>query len=118
MKIVINNHRKIFAIQAEFSKLFPALKLGFYAKPNNPKAAPSDKLILHSNHTLQDCRAVSKQGIMEMLPTMSITDLKNNFRDIFGLSVDIFQKAGQAADAITGSAFRNLAEVNKQYIVN
>ncbi|MEI7527177.1 MAG: hypothetical protein WCJ95_22695, partial [Mariniphaga sp.] len=83
MKIVINNYRKIYAIQAEFTKLFPALKLGFHAKPNNPKGAPSNKLIMHSNHTLSDCRAVRKQGIMEILPTMSITDLQNTFRDIY-----------------------------------
>jgi len=93
MKIVINNNRKIFAIQEEFSNMFPGLKIEFFAKPSRPGAAPSKKLVRHSSKTLQDCRAISKEGTIDILPSMNISDLKENFRDIYGLSVEIFQKA-------------------------
>ena len=43
MKIVINNKRRIFAIQEEFSTMFPGLVIAFFAKPSRPGAAPSKK---------------------------------------------------------------------------
>ena len=115
MKIVINNHRKIFAIQQEFSTMFPGLKIGFHAKPSKPGAAPSVKVIMHSNNTLQDCRAISKQGSIEILPTMNISDLKENFRDRYGLSVEIFQKGGNGADEDLVSDKLSLQENSNQY---
>jgi len=92
MKIDINSNRKIFAIQDEFSAMFPGLSIAFYAKPSHPGAAPSDKLIRHSGKTLQDCRINSNDGTIEILPAMNIAELKENLRDIFGLSVEIFKK--------------------------
>jgi hypothetical protein len=93
MKIVINNQRKIFAIQEEFNKIFPALEIEFFAKPNRQGAAPSKKLITHSSKTLQECRANSNEGTIEILPTMDAEDIKGNFRDIFGLTVEIVNKS-------------------------
>jgi propanediol utilization protein len=43
MKIVINNNRKIFAIQEEFSKMFPGLNIEFFAKLSRPGDTPSKK---------------------------------------------------------------------------
>jgi len=93
MKIDINNNRKIFAIQEEFSTVFPALEIEFYAKPSKQGAAPSKNLIRHSSKTLKECRAVSYDGTIEILPTMDPADIKENFRDIFGLSVEIVKKS-------------------------
>jgi len=90
MKIVINNNRKIFAIQEEFSKMFPGLNIEFCAKPSRPGASPSKKLIRQSSKTLQDCRAISKEGTIDILPSMNVSDLKENFRDVYGLSIEIF----------------------------
>ena len=93
MKIVINNNRKIFAIQEEFKTIFPSLEIEFFAKPNNKGAAPSKKLIMHSSKTLQECRAVGNEGTIEILPTMDPDDIKGNFSDIFGLSVEIVSRS-------------------------
>jgi hypothetical protein len=93
MKIVINNNRKIFAIQEEFKQIFPAFNIDFFAKPNKQGATASNKRISHSSKTLQECRAVSNEGTIEILPTMDISDIKDNFRDIFGLTVDIVKKS-------------------------
>jgi hypothetical protein len=115
MKIVINNNRKIFAIQEEFSNMFPGLTIAFYAKPSKPGAAPSTKLIRHSGKTLQDCRAISNDGTIDILPTMNISDVKENFRDVYGLSVEIFQKSGNSSDEKPASDNLTLAEINKQH---
>src|SRR5664279_2011784 len=93
MKIIINSSRKISAIQDEFSTQFPGLSIAFYAKPSHPGAAPSTKLIRHSGKTLHEFRINSNDGTIEIFPTMNISELKNNLRNIFGLSVEIFQKS-------------------------
>jgi hypothetical protein len=98
MKIIINSSRKISAIQDEFSAQFPGLSIGFYAKPSHPGAAPSTKLIKHSGKTLHECRINSNDGAIEIFPTMNISELKDNLRDIFGLSVEIFQKSKEGAE--------------------
>ena len=114
MKIVINSNRKIFAIQDEFSEMFPGLIIAFYAKPSHPGAAPSTKLIRHSGKTLQDCRINSNDGIIEILPSMNISDLKENFRDVYGLSVEIFQKGGNGSNEDPVSDNLTFEEINKQ----
>jgi len=114
MKIVINNNRKISAIQQEFGKMFPGLTLAFYAKPSHPGAAPSEKLIRHSGKTLQDCRAISNDGVIEILPSMNISDVKGNFRDVYGLSVEIFKKGRNGPNENPVNDNLTLEEINKQ----
>jgi hypothetical protein len=43
MKLTINDSRKIFAIQHEFSEIFPCLKVEFFAKPPKAGGVPSQK---------------------------------------------------------------------------
>ena len=112
MKIVINSSRKISAIQEEFSTLFPGLTLAFYAKPSHPGAAPSAKLIRHSGKTLHDCRINSNDGILEIQPAMNIAELKENLRDVFGLSVEIFQRTDNGSYGKPVSDNLILGEVN------
>jgi ribosomal protein L36 len=114
MKIVINNNRKIFAIQEEFSNMFPGLEIDFYAKSSQHGGAPSKKLVRHSSKTLQECRVIRREGTIEILPTMNISDLKGNLRDIFGLSAEIFRKAENGSDEIPASDELTLEETNKQ----
>jgi hypothetical protein len=113
MKIVINNNRKIFAIQEEFSRMFPSLKIDFYAKPSKPGGTPSDKLVGHSSKTLENCRAISREGTIEIQPQMIISNLKQNLRDIFGLSVEIFQQSGKGSYEYPVSDKRTLEEINR-----
>ncbi len=114
MKIVINNHRKISAVQDEFNKMFPGLTIAFYAKPSNPGAAPSAKLIRHSGKTLQDCRSIDKEGTIEILPMMIASELKNYFRDVFGLTVEVFQKGQNGSEGTPINENQTLEELDKQ----
>ena len=114
MKIVINNNRRISAIQEEFSTMFPCLTLAFFAKPSRPGAAPSKKLIRHSGKSLQDCRAVSNEGVIEILPSMNVSDVKENFRDVYGLSVEIIHKGRKGSDGTPVNDNMTLGEINRQ----
>jgi hypothetical protein len=93
MKIIINDNRKIFAVQKEFNKIFPYLKLEFFAKPSKAGGKPSTKTITHSSKTLGECRAVHHTGTLTITPNTTVSQLEQDFRDNFDLSVQLFRKS-------------------------
>ncbi len=101
MKIEINNNRKILAIQKEFTNIFSNLNIEFYEKPDK-QSGSSAKKIIKSNKTLAECRAVHNSGFITILSGMSVGELKQNFRDVFGLNIDIFKN--YLSDSIAKSA--------------
>jgi hypothetical protein len=96
MKLTINDSRKIFAIQEEFQKMFPYLKLEFFAKPSHVGGVPSKKEIKHPSKTLGECRAVHSSGLLTVTPQTTVGELEQNFRDNFDLAVQVFRKSGSA----------------------
>jgi len=94
MKITINDHRKIFAIQKSFTQMFPFLKLEFFAKPHTPGGASPRKLMLSPSKTIGQCRVVHSKGTLTILPQMTINDLEHGFNDTFGLTVKVLRKSG------------------------
>jgi hypothetical protein len=114
MKISINDHRKINAIQAEFSEMFPFLKIEFFAKPHQSTGMASDKLIKYGSKTIGECRTIHNMGILTISSEMSSTDLENNFRDIFGLNIKLFRKSGNEWLPVTLTEGWSLNEQNSQ----
>jgi|SRR6185312_11735893 len=94
MKIIINDRRKIHAIQEAFTEMFPYLKIEFYVKPSKPGAASPKKFMKSSSKTIGECRTVHSNGTMTILPQMRVADLEQGFSDTFGLSVQVFRKSG------------------------
>ncbi len=92
MKITINDHRKIFAVQEEFNQLFPNLIIEFYAKGSKEGAHSSEHLIKH-NKTLGESRTEHNKGTITITPNMRVADLKQDFSDVYGLAVEVFQKS-------------------------
>jgi hypothetical protein len=112
MKIEINNQRKIFAIEGEFSRVFQNLKIKFFAKPDVVGGAPSVKLVA-ADKSLESCRSVHNDGIMVITASMTIDNVKQNFRDVFGLSVQILKKSGTDWVVIVENENFTLEEHNK-----
>jgi len=94
MKITINDHRKIFAIQEEFNKLLPYLKIEFFAKPHQKGGASPKYLLCQKTKTLGQCRTNHNKGEITITPQMTVTDLEQNFSDVYGLSIQVFRKSG------------------------
>jgi hypothetical protein len=95
MKIIINDERKIFAIQEEFNKQFPFLKIEFFRKPSGPKAVPSKRIVIHPSKSVGECRTIHEFGSLTVTPHMTVAELEQNLRDVFGLSTQIFRKSGK-----------------------
>ena len=96
MTITINDHRKIFAIQEEFHSMFPYLKIEFFAKPSNTRASSSKKIMKHPGKTLGECRVIHTKGVITITPHMTVANLEQNFSDVYGLSVLLMRKSGNA----------------------
>ena len=94
MKISINDHRKIFAVQEEFNHLFPHLRLAFLSKPSKAGGTASTKIMKERSKTLGDCRVVHTKGDLTLSPSMTIADLQQSFSDNFGLSARVYLKSG------------------------
>ena len=114
MKILINDHRKIFTIQEEFNIVFPYLKLEFFSQPHLKGAEPIQKMIKPDDKTLAEYRIIHKQGEITISGSMTVADLEQNFFDIYGLEVQIFRKSGKAWLGTTITDSWTLEEQNKQ----
>lgn len=95
MKILINDHRKLFAIQKEFGEMFPYLKLEFFGKPHKVGAPSSKKIMKHPSKTIGECRVIHNKGILTITPNMTVADLEQGFSDVYGLSIQVFRKSGR-----------------------
>ncbi len=92
MKIVINDHRKIFGVQKEFSKVFPNLKLNFTVKPHSIKSSAAVEA-LSSSKTIGQCRTIHNKGTITINPEMTAGEVSAHLSDVFGLTAIIERKS-------------------------
>ena len=114
MKIEINDRRKIFAIQEEFNMHFPYLKLEFFTKPHTSRGESTKQLIKHNSKTLGECRIIHKTGQITINESMTVSELEQHFRDVYGLEIQIFRKSGKAWLETTVTDSWTLEEQNTQ----
>src|SRR3954469_24758865 len=95
MEIKINDHRKIFAVKDEFNKAFPNLKLEFFEKPSKAAGKSSRKVVKHESKTLGESRTAHNKGTISITPNMTVADLKQNFSDVFGLTLEVLRQTGK-----------------------
>ena len=112
--IQINDRRKVYTIQNEFSKLFPNLKIEFYSKPHKSGGAPSRRMVKSVSKTLGECRTVHNSGEMTISPNMTITELESYFANSFGLGIKILAKAGNVWKAAQQKSKLTLNEQNNK----
>ena len=114
MKITINDHRKISAIQEEFNTEFPYLKIEFFTKPSKQGGSSLRKLIKHASKTLGECRTIHNKGHITITPKMTVVDLEQRFGDVYGLGVQVFRKSGKIWLETTVTDGWTLEEQNSQ----
>jgi hypothetical protein len=114
MKILINDRRKIFSIQKDFNEVFPYLHLEFFSKPHQSNGGSPKKVVKQPSKTLGECRTVHNSGTLTITPHMTVADLEENFRNVYGLSVQVFRQSGKAWLETTITDGWTLEEQNKQ----
>src|SRR6476646_1885254 len=116
MKISINDHRKIFAVQEEFNRLFPHLRLAFLSKPNKAGGTASSKIMKERSKTLGDCRVVHSKGDLTLSHSMTVADLQQSLSDNFGLSVLVYSKSGEDWVETTGNGKLSMDDQDRKLI--
>ncbi|MDI1354242.1 MAG: hypothetical protein PSX36_04970 [bacterium] len=114
MIIAINDNRKLYAVQEEFTQQFPFLKLEFFSKPSKPGAGSSKKIIGHSSKTIGECRTIHDNGNISISPEMTVTELEQRFSDVYGLHVQLLRKAGNVWLETSVTDGWTLSEQNRQ----
>ena len=114
MKIIINDRRKISSLQKEFNEVFPFLKLEFFSKSHLPGEATPKKQLKDPAKSLGDCRTIHNKGVLVITPQMTVSELEEKFRNIFGLAVQIFRSSGKVWLETTVTDGWSLEEQNKQ----
>jgi hypothetical protein len=114
MKILINDRRKIHAIQEDFNQQFPYLKLEFFSKPHSIGGGSPKKIMKAPSKTLGECRTIHDSGTITITPQMTVADLEQNFKDVYGLSVQVFRKSGKVWLETTVTDSWTLEEQNRQ----
>lgn len=95
MKININDEQKISEVQEEFSKFLPFLKIEFYVTDLNSGKKREQNLTLDASKTLGEIRTIHVNGELKITPNMSIDELENQFKNRYGLAVEILGKSGK-----------------------
>lgn len=113
MHIDINDHRKIYSIQHDFSAVFPNLKIEFHAKPHKTGGVPSEKSVETASKTLGQCRVEHNKGTITITPNMTVNDLEERFGDVYGLSVHILKRSGDKWVELENRNKLSLEEQNK-----
>lgn len=114
MKIIINDHRKLYAIREDFSKMFPQLDLLFFARPDHQKSGASKKMITHQNKTIGECRIIHDKGTLTITPQMTVAELEDNFNSIFGLSVNVMLRGNDKLQPVHSGKDIALEELNRK----
>jgi hypothetical protein len=114
MNIHINDHRKIFSIQDEFSSLFPYLRMEFSDRMRSKEKVISVDHARLSNRTVGEIRTQHNQGDILITPFMKVLDLEQCFKNVYGLTVQIFRKSGRVWLETTLTDAWTLEEQNRQ----
>jgi hypothetical protein len=94
MELLINDTKTIQAVQEEFSKCFPYLKIEFFSKRHLKGEASPKVFLKNSKLTLGDFRTKHINGSIKIFPRQKVSELEELFWSMYGLSVQVFRKSG------------------------
>lgn len=117
MKIDINDHRRIYSIEEEFSGLFPNLALQFFARPPHEHDHSSKAERIHGSDTLGKYRIEHHKGTLTVTPNMTAGDLEDNFRSVYGLHVHVVARRLEKILPLESYQDKTLAVLDKESAV-
>lgn len=113
MHIDINDNTSLREIQLVFSNFYPYLYIEFYRKPHREHEASDEKDEIESDHTIGSIKKTHVTGVLEIQPLYKVSDVENEFRKRFGISVQILRKERDGWVQTTGADDFTLKELNE-----
>jgi hypothetical protein len=112
MEIIIDQTKHLSAIQVEFRKRFPYLKIEFYNHTHAVGEGSQKENTFEAHLTIQEAQNKKASGNLKIHGLMTVAELEGGFADIFGLSVQVFRKSGNVWLQTTFTDHWTLAEQN------
>ncbi len=114
MKIAITDNRKIHQLQDEFNSSFPYLRIEFFSRTHKTGGGNSPRSLRAPDRTIGECRKIHRKGTLSINENMTVAELEQNFREMYGLNVQVFRKSGKVWLETTVTDGWTLAEQNSQ----
>lgn len=113
MLIEINDIKTLEQISKEFSAHYPFLKMAFYDEPHGWQQESSYKHHLPLNKTIGEVRKGHHPGAMEIHSWYKTGHVEQEFRNLFGLHVQILRHQGDTWIQTAGTDELTLEEQNE-----
>lgn len=110
LKITENTTAK--ELQEEFEKRFPYLKIELYSVAHKAGEGSSIKNQLPNNITLGEATGSSLKGIIEVNSLTKVSELEQQFQNIFGISAQVFRNNNSTWIQTTATDSWTLGEQN------
>jgi PAS domain-containing protein len=110
LKITENTSAK--ELQEEFEKRFPYLKIELYSVAHKAGEGSSIKNQLPNNITLGEATGSSLKGIIEVNSLTKVSELEQQFQNIFGISAQVFRNNNSTWIQTTATDSWTLGEQN------
>jgi hypothetical protein len=94
MQLIITENNSLGEVKRKFQSLFPFLKLEFYSEPHQAGQGSPKDFQLDSTKKISEVGSDNNNGVITLSPKTLVKDLEEAFKDIFGLNVQVFRKAG------------------------
>ena len=92
MIIHIHDNVLVSDLQERFSKCFPSLKIEFYTKPHSSAKPSNEKYRIDPQNRVGNVRHNSNEGNLEIKSWYTVQKVEEDFREKFGMNVQIFRK--------------------------
>ena len=93
-EIIVKDSKTIGEIKNEFNSHFPHLKLEFYSGDHAIGEGSLNKEKIEDNLLLKDIRLNHSIGELSIHGNQKTSTLEENFKNTFGLYVQVFRKSG------------------------
>ena len=91
MILRIDDNKSIEDLQDKFEQCFPGLRLEFYGQSHNWSEATPSKYQIPSERLIGDIRKIHSSGILEIKSWFLTGRVEQDFKEMYGLNVQIFR---------------------------
>ncbi|OWY22791.1 hypothetical protein C7N43_02560 [Sphingobacteriales bacterium UPWRP_1] len=110
--MLITDEKKISEIQTEFHAKFPYLKLEFYSQPHTEGGISAHNM-LDAGKTVGEVRTIHQEGNLSINGNLKVSTLESNFKEMYGLNVQVFRRSRKIWLQTTATDEWTLAEQNR-----
>ena len=112
--MIISDNKTIKEVKEEFSAKFSLLKLEFYSKEHEEGEGSVLRDTLEESLVLKEVRSNHTEGDLSIDGHLKVSTLETNFKETYGINVQVFRKSGEVYLQTTTTDGWTLAEQQRE----